>query len=516
MLLDLPDLAVSDRVSVKKKLEAGTRETWAELDGPGCIRHIWVTMTREHVVNRTAVMRIYFDGHQQPFVEAPVGDFFGAMHGRASYPLNTRWLSVQGESGYNCYFPMPFAQSARLEFEAGEQACPVYLMVDWHRYPQDKLTEPWRFCARWRREAPTEAYGEDFVMADADGPGRLMGFVYGVRLIDDTDRWSHGGGLNAYIDGQGAYPAYLRGIGGEDEFGTSYGGALHVPETHLHAGMPYYVHEDVGQARPAQRVVGYRFFNEDTIDFRESLHLRFGSMANDICATTYWYAQQPPGTFFRLPDWSEIAALPRAPGDHSGLLPRGSYDVAPPFSGGWWLCGPFGNADGRAMMETLPAETDAPGEADYEGFHRPDSPWLTDGSVRAGLDRARWVRRDATHGFIDFNHVFRPHARGVAPTDRAVAVARCALHAEAATSALLRIAWDDDLSLRINDGEPIQPGRHEAFREEIVPVVLKAGENTVTLKLSNDTGSNHGGWAFAFAARSEDRTELLPRADGSG
>ncbi|MGI5820334.1 MAG: DUF2961 domain-containing protein, partial [Armatimonadota bacterium] len=102
-MLDLPELAVSDRVSVVKTLEAGTRETWAELDGPGCIRHIWVTMTREHVANRMAVIRIYFDGHEEPFVEAPVGDFFGAMHGRAWYPLNTRWLSVQGESGHNCH-----------------------------------------------------------------------------------------------------------------------------------------------------------------------------------------------------------------------------------------------------------------------------------------------------------------------------------------------------------------------------------------------------------------------------
>ncbi|MGI5820072.1 MAG: DUF2961 domain-containing protein, partial [Armatimonadota bacterium] len=376
------------------------------------------------------------------------------------------------------------------------------------------LSEPRRVCARWRREAPTERHGEDFVMLDADGPGRLMGFVYGVRLIDDADRWSHGGALNAYIDGRGSHPAYLRGIGGEDEFGASYGGALHEPETHLHAGMPYYVHEDVGQARPAQRVVGYRFFNEDTIDFRESLHLRFGSMANDICATTYWYAERPPRPFFRLPEWRLLAALPRSPADHTGLLPRGSHDVPAPPGGGWWLCGPFGNADDYAMAETLPPETEPPGDADYDAFHRPGSPWLADASVEAGLDRARWVRRDATHGFVDFNHIFRPHVRGVAQTDRAVALARCTLRTEAATSALLRIAWDDDLILRVNDTGPVRLGHHAAFRQDTVPVELRAGENTIVLKLSNEMGSNRGGWAFAFAARAEDGTELLPEAAG--
>ena len=36
-----------------------------------------------------------------------------------------------------------------------------------------------------------------------------------VRLIDNVDRWSHGGSENIYLDGDGRHPAYLRGIGGE-------------------------------------------------------------------------------------------------------------------------------------------------------------------------------------------------------------------------------------------------------------------------------------------------------------
>ena len=116
---------------------------------------------------------------------------------------------------------------------------------------------------------PTQRYGEDYLMLDADGPGQLLGFVYGVRLLDDTDRWSHGGAENIYIDGHGEHPVFLRGIGGEDTFGSGYGGALHPPETHHYAAMPYYLHEDVGEARPAQRLVGYRFFEKDTLPFRQ-------------------------------------------------------------------------------------------------------------------------------------------------------------------------------------------------------------------------------------------------------
>ena len=59
---------------------------------------------------------------------------------------------------------------------------------------------------------PAQRYGEDFMMLDADGPGRLVGFVYGVKLFDDVDRWSHGGAENIYIDGRGEIPAFIRGI----------------------------------------------------------------------------------------------------------------------------------------------------------------------------------------------------------------------------------------------------------------------------------------------------------------
>ena len=271
------------------------------------------------------------------------------MHGLGWYPIDTHFLSAKAWIGYNCYFPMPFARSARIEFEAGPEDNRAYLQVDWHRYPGQTLQEPRRFCARWRREMPTQSYGEEFLMLDADGPGQLLGFVYGVRLLDDTDRWSHGGAENIYIDGEGEHPAFLRGIGGEDTFGAGYGGALHPPETHHYAAMPYYVHDDVGQARPAQRLVGYRFFEKDTLPFQRSIHMRFGCMANDICSTTYWYQESPVRPFFTMPDWPQLL-----PGVE---LPRNTHDLDLPASGEWWLCGPFANHDGQAMAATLPPET---------------------------------------------------------------------------------------------------------------------------------------------------------------
>jgi len=507
MELHLPDNPVPDRVSLAGGagyLQAFEKRTFCELEGPGCIRHIWVTVTRTEPFSRKVLLRIYFDGEQVPHVEAPVGDFFGVMHGKNWYPIDSAYLSVKAESGYNCYFPMPFARSARIEFECGDTPRPVYLMVDWHRYPGREMTEPLRFCARWRREMPTQRYGEDFLMLDADGPGRLAGFVYGVRLIDNVDRWSHGGADNIYIDGQGEHPAYLRGIGGEDTFGTSYGGALHPPESHLYTGMPYYVHDDVSDARPAQRLVGYRFFEPDAIQFRRSIHVRFGTMQNDICATTYWYQEGPVRPFCRMPDWPQMM-----PGAELRLSECG---LELPWSGAWWLCGPFGNKDDCALRAELPAEVAFDPAARHDAMHEQGSAWLEEASRQAGLQEARWVRRAAVHGFVDFNHVFRPRARGAGRTHPGVALARCTLTAQCDMTARLRVAWDDSLVLRVNGGAPQPLGRHAAFRVREVQAPLKAGPNTVVLKLSNELGINHGGWAFAFQAVAPDGTMLLPEA----
>jgi hypothetical protein len=483
--LDLPSAPVADRVSITRGIGADRRETWAELDGPGCINHIWITLKhplRSELVNRKMVIRIYFDGSEVPHVEAPVGDFFGVMHGVHFYAIDTPWLSVKEYSGYNCYFKMPFAKSARIEFETGGESNHIYLQVDWHRYPEQELREDRRFCCRWRKENPTERYGEDFLMLDADGPGQLVGFVYGVRLIDNVDRWSHGGAENVYIDGESDYPGYLRGIGGEDTFGTSYGGAHHPPETHLHAAIPYYHHEDTGEARRAQRLAGYRFFDTDSISFRQSLHMRFGCMSNDICSTVYWYQTGAPRPFTKMPPWKTL--LPGAE------LPRGKMDLPLPDRGTWWV--------------KVPAEKAERGIADALAGSLPDTtPSIDDG----------WKRRPSNHGFVDFNHVDRPQVRGVGVHHRdVVALARCVLPSEKDTKAEIRLSWDDRAIVQVNGEKPIDLGSNGCFRSRSIPVNLRAEANVVTLTLSNTQGSNHGGWCFAFRCRTEDGRVILPEA----
>lgn len=497
--LDLPADPVSDHVSVTKSISAGQTVDYATLDGPGCIKRIWITLGRpagsgrslapdakpiRALQNRKIILRIYFDGARTPNVEAPLGDFFGVMHGVDFYPVNTPFISVKEHNGYECFFEMPFARSARLEIANGPDANnSFYLQVAWHRYPGQEMKETRRFSAQWRREMPTARYGNDYLILDADGPGQLIGFFYGVRLIDSVDRWSHGGAENIYLDGLGEQPAYLRGIGGEDTFATSYGGVLHRPETHLHDGIPYYVSEDTGEARSAQRLVGYRFYVADSIRFRESVRFQFGAMENDIASMVYWYQQGAPRRYVAMPEWGKM--LPGAE------LKAGAMDLPMPDHGSWRLGPVLNNEDAAAMRQALQAPSGK-----------------SEAPAGAGTKRA------TIHGFVDFNHLHRPGTKGVGTHHRKKAAeAVTFLEAPADLTAKVRVAWDGRLVLRVNDAAT-DFGTHGAFRQRTVEVPLKKGRNRVSVLLSNDTGTNHGGWAFAFRATAPDGSILVPRAAG--
>lgn len=521
--LDLPRDFRAARVMDTFSARANQRYVLAELKGPGAIRHMWICPSRAPGMNRKMVFRIYWDGEEKPSVEAPLGDFFGVCHSLQSYPINSLYLAVQHLNAYSCYFPMPFAKSARVELETGPDAPGAFhYHVNWHRY-LSPLTEPYRFHAAWRREFPAQSYGEEFTVLDAVGRGRLLGFVYGVRVYDGDDRWSHGGSENIYIDGEatgkgGIEPGFIRGSGGEDTFGAGYGGAMHQPESNLYTGIPYFVVEDFGgNPRPSPRLVGYRFFESDAIPFAQSLHFRFGCMANDICSTAYWYQTEPHRPFVRMPPWEKFApGTELRRGETDLLVQTGASTPGAPLAGGddgeWWLCGPFENANGEAMTGLLPPEEGAKPdpEARYEGGFGPNSPWRKPRPLSLNQHMARWVRRRAFHGFVDFSHVFRPSTVGVGLAWPAAACAQTALISDRDTAATLYLSWHDQAVVRLNDEAARDLGTQVEFRQRVLEIRLKRGVNRLTLKLSNTLSKSGGGWCFAFRVLLPDGKVVVP------
>jgi hypothetical protein len=437
--LKLPLRAVPRRVEQGGlRVPVGETQVLADLTGPGCIRHLWFTGV---FPGRQYVLRIYFDGATVPHVEAPLSDFFGVMHNLAgyyeAYRINTPFIALKPKNSMSCYLPMPFAKSARFELVREEMAGEpenadiFYYIIDWHEYPGETLNEPQRFCARWRRESPVRDYADDFIVVDADGPGRLVGFVHSIDMLQSRFqmRWSHAGADNIYIDGDGPHPSYLRGIGGEDSFDTSFGGNEYQAGTSLYSDMPYYIQKD--KEGDKQKLVGYRFFAADAITFQKSLHMRFGSRAHDVATTVYWYSSAPVRPYYRIPPVAK-----RLPGSE---VRRGEFDLQLPETGRWWVAGPFD----VAVTPTFPA---------HKGFD-PAKP----------LECKEWRKADAIRGFAEFNHVFRPDATNKnSPTLVDVAaVAHGTLVSPTSGKARLTIGWDDRLTLIVNDNSPIELGEHK-------------------------------------------------------
>src|SRR5690242_11940202 len=64
------------------EFQPGETKTIADIQGAGCIRHIWMTIGgHESSMLRRMVIRMFWDGEGSPSVEAPLGDFFGMGFG---------------------------------------------------------------------------------------------------------------------------------------------------------------------------------------------------------------------------------------------------------------------------------------------------------------------------------------------------------------------------------------------------------------------------------------------------
>jgi hypothetical protein len=138
-------------------------------EGAGCITHIWMTSaSKEKDYLRKLVLRMWWDGEDAPSVEVPLGDFFGLGHAQtrnfASLPLA---MSPQGGRSFTCYFPMPFAQGARvaIESQCAREPARLYFYVDYETYG-GLAPDLGRFHAQWRRQNPCDGIspeGMDFV-----------------------------------------------------------------------------------------------------------------------------------------------------------------------------------------------------------------------------------------------------------------------------------------------------------------------------------------------------------------
>ncbi|MFH1567074.1 MAG: DUF2961 domain-containing protein, partial [Gemmatimonadota bacterium] len=122
------DLGRGWKVSPSTRIEPGQTYTLADLAGPGAIQQIWMTPTGPW---RFAILRIYWDGAEQPSVECPVGDFFACGWGKCA-PVVSLPVCVNPGSAFNCYWEMPFRKHCRITMtNIAVEAMTLYYQVNY-------------------------------------------------------------------------------------------------------------------------------------------------------------------------------------------------------------------------------------------------------------------------------------------------------------------------------------------------------------------------------------------------
>ncbi len=300
---------VSPSVDIPKK----STFTLAEIDGPGAIQHIWLTPTGNW---RFSILRMYWDGEEEPSVECPIGDFFACGWGEYAQ-VNSLAVCVNPGSAFNCYWTMPFRKKCKITLEnIDEKNMRLYYQIDYTltEVPEDAAY----FHAQFRRTNPLP-YKEVYTILDGvKGWGHFVG-TYMCWGVNNNGWWGEGE-IKFYMDGDTEFPT-ICGTGAEDYFCGSYGFVNKETNQYQeystpYAGLPQIIKPD-GLYRSQQRFGLYRWHIVDPIRFEEDLRVtiqalgwqsggRYLPLQDDISSVAYWYQQEPHAPFPELPSKDEL------------------------------------------------------------------------------------------------------------------------------------------------------------------------------------------------------------------
>ena len=319
----------------------------ADLEGPGCIKHIWMTTfcrvvlgpsTQDPVLSasvapvtemdpsigvnceyndpdyyRKVLIRMTWDDQEGPSVLVPLGDFFCIGNSMPStlstipFAISSRTQeegTFGGTAAMNCYFPMPFNRRAKIEvINENERPLGLYFHIDYELYREEKEKLAY-FHACWKRSAPccgwgsqlavntpevnsvANLYGEDnYVFLDVEGEGHYVGCNLSVVQFRQT-WWGEGDDM-IFIDGEKT-PS-INGTGSEDYFNHAWG---MQPNQSLYSGTVLHDSKTGGYQ------VSYRFHITDPIHFKKSIkvtmeHGHANHLSDDWSSTAYWYQTLP-------------------------------------------------------------------------------------------------------------------------------------------------------------------------------------------------------------------------------
>jgi Protein of unknown function (DUF2961) len=309
------DLGQGWKVNPYVHIQAGTTVELADIPASGVIRHIWLTPAG--TAWRLLVVRVYWDGQEQPSVECPLGDFFACGWGGFSWSgyaqVSSLPVCVNPGSALNCFWEMPFRSRCLITLEnLSADEARIYYQVDYElcEVPSDAAY----FHAQFRRSNPLP-YQSDHVILDAvTGTGHYVGTY--LAWGSNSNGWWGEGEIKFYLDGDDAWPT-IASTGTEDYFLGSYNfwvNGAYQAFTTPYSGLPQVIIPDGSDVNVTQSRFGmYRWHLTDPVRFSSDLRVtmqalgwrsggRYLPLQDDISSVAFWYQTLPTGSFPALPD----------------------------------------------------------------------------------------------------------------------------------------------------------------------------------------------------------------------
>jgi hypothetical protein len=307
------------KVSPYIMVQPGGTASLADIEGPGAIQQIWMTLAAGKW--RHTILRAYWDDQDQPSVECPAGDFFACGWEKYAH-VNSLAVCVNPGRAFNCYWEMPFRKRARWTLtNLSDETIYVYYQINYclTEVPPDAAY----FHAQFRRVNPLP-YKEVFTLLDGvSGRGHYVG-TYMAWGVNNSGWWGEGE-IKFFLDGDDPFPT-ICGTGTEDYFCGAYNFDPGVVErdprppsayqefSTAYAGLPQVLRPD-GVYRSQQRFGLYRWHIMDPIRFETDLRVtiqalgwrtdkdrRYLPLRDDIASVAFWYQTLPTAPFPALPD----------------------------------------------------------------------------------------------------------------------------------------------------------------------------------------------------------------------
>ncbi|MBP3360451.1 MAG: DUF2961 domain-containing protein [Clostridia bacterium] len=302
-----------------RNLKSGDTLVIADISGAGIITHIWFAGMEQLYgpYLRDQILRIYWDGEENPSVEVPLGDFFCNGFSTPAN-INSMPICVNPKRGFNSFWPMPFRKSAKITIENQSPEVIEYFFYQIDYILTDIPKDVMYFHAQWRRRNPLP-YAEEYTILDGvTGDGRFAG-VY-IAWGQHNNEWWGEGEVKFYIDDDAEYPTYC-GTGTEDYFGGAWCFSnneqnAYVNYSTLFMGYPQLIKPD-GYYSACQRHGLYRWHIMDPIFFKKNFkatvqalgwrysgkkNRRFLQLQDDLASTAFWYQSEPHNKFPVLPE----------------------------------------------------------------------------------------------------------------------------------------------------------------------------------------------------------------------